>query len=61
MADVVHIRDRLERMPRRTAKPFQDAQILLFTGVRYERIELSGQQPPAKKARKNKAQPASSH
>lgn len=57
MADVVHIRDRLERTPRRTAKPFQDAQILLFTGVRYERIELAAQPAPAREA----AQPASAH
>ena len=57
MADVVHIRDRLAQTPRRTAKPFQAAEILLFTGVRYERIEFSAQPAPAKEA----AQPASAY
>lgn len=57
MADVVHIRDRLERTPRRSAKPFQIAQVVFFTGVRYERIELTAQQAQAKDA----VQPASAH
>lgn len=41
MADIVHIRDRLDRLPRKPQKNFQEAQILLFTGVRYERFDFA--------------------
>ncbi len=43
MADIVHIRDRLDRLPRKPQKSFQNAQILLFTGVRYERFDFAPQ------------------
>ena len=39
MADVVRIQDRLSRMPRREGVWRETpAEILLFTGVRYERL-----------------------
>ena len=39
MADVVRLTEWLARMPRReTVRPEAPAQILLFTGVRYERL-----------------------
>ena len=39
MADVVRMSDWLARMPRReTVPPEAPARILLFTGVRYERL-----------------------
>ncbi|MGB3812435.1 MAG: hypothetical protein WA950_04340 [Shinella sp.] len=39
MADVVRLTEWLARTPRRdTARPVAPAQILLFTGVRYERL-----------------------
>lgn len=39
MADVVRLTEWRERMPRReTSRPESPARILLFTGVRYERL-----------------------
>lgn len=37
MADVIRLQERLERLPRRPSEPCE-AQILLFTGIRYERL-----------------------
>lgn len=39
MAIVVELADRQSQMPRRPIKGPVEAQILLFTGVRYERLE----------------------
>ncbi|MCF3642615.1 hypothetical protein LXM94_21825 [Rhizobium sp. TRM95111] len=39
MADVVRIQERLARLPRRPRSPQErPADVLLFTGVRYERL-----------------------
>ncbi|PWE58160.1 hypothetical protein DEM27_02980 [Metarhizobium album] len=56
MADVVRIWDRLERLPRQPQTKKFDAQILLFTGVRYERRDLAVTTQDAKSA-----QPANQH
>ena len=37
MADVIRLQERLDKLPRRPAEPHK-AQILLFTGIRYERL-----------------------
>ncbi len=46
MAIVVAFADRLSRRPRRKNKRPIEAQILLFTGVRYERLTESAKRPP---------------
>lgn len=56
MADIVHIRDRLDRLPRKPQKCLEDAQVLLFTGVRYERFGFAQPQQP-----QDVHKPASSH
>ena len=38
MAQVISISERMPRTPRRADPGMQDAQILLFTGIRYERL-----------------------
>lgn len=38
MAQVISIKDRLARTPRRSDVEIGDAKILLFTGTRYERF-----------------------
>ena len=43
MADVIRLQERLDKLPRRPAEPCE-AQILLFTGIRYER--LTDERPP---------------
>ncbi|HZG27656.1 hypothetical protein SAMN05421890_4804 [Ensifer adhaerens] len=55
MAQVISIRERLPRNPRRADPAATDAQILLFTGVRYERfgqiperVELDDRGEPVK-------------
>lgn len=37
MADVIRLQERLDKLPRRPVEP-REAQILLFTGIRYERL-----------------------
>lgn len=37
MADVIRLQERLDRQPKRPVEPCV-AQILLFTGIRYERL-----------------------
>ena len=37
MAEVIRLQERLDKQPRRASEPCE-ARILLFTGVRYERI-----------------------
>ncbi len=56
MADVVRIWDRLERLPRQPQTKKFDAQILLFTGVRYERRDFAVTTADAKSA-----QPVNQH
>lgn len=38
MAQVISIKDRIARTPRRGEADIGDAKILLFTGIRYERF-----------------------
>lgn len=38
MADVVHIGEKLSRLPKRPAEGPYEAKILFFTGVRYEKF-----------------------
>jgi hypothetical protein len=37
MADVIRLQERLDKLPRRPIEP-REAQILLYTGIRYERL-----------------------
>jgi hypothetical protein len=37
MADVIRLQDRLDKLPKRPVEPCE-ARILLFTGIRYERL-----------------------
>lgn len=55
MAQVISISERIARTPRRNESGATDAQILLFTGVRYERfgevpqrVELNDRGEPVK-------------
>ncbi|TCR93205.1 hypothetical protein [Rhizobium sp. BK376] len=45
MAKVISLLERQSRMPRRVQKEPVEAKILLFTGVRYERLEASSNRP----------------
>jgi hypothetical protein len=42
MADVIMIQERMPRSPRKHVKLQDDAKILLFTGIRYERAVEQG-------------------
>lgn len=44
MADVIRLQEWLDKLPRRPIEPC-DAQILLFTGIRYERLTEEGERP----------------
>ena len=44
MADVIRLQERLDKLPRRPAERYE-AQILLFTGIRYERLTDENQRP----------------
>lgn len=44
MADVIRLQDRLGKVPRRPVEPCE-ARILLFTGIRYERLTGEGGRP----------------
>ena len=44
MAQVIRIEERLARQPKRQSEPCE-AQILLFTGVRYERWTTADDRP----------------
>jgi hypothetical protein len=45
MAKVISLLERRSRIPRRVEKEPVEAKILLFTGVRYERLELGSHRP----------------
>jgi hypothetical protein len=45
MAKVISLQERLSRMPRRAPKEPVEAKILLFTGVRYERLDMGSNRP----------------
>ena len=46
MADLVMIKDWLQQTPRKNAaEQTEKAEILLFTGVRYERLETNDEPP----------------
>ena len=49
MAIVVALADRLSQTQRRKGRKPVEAQILLFTGVRYERLTESSKRSPARK------------
>jgi len=44
MAQIIRIEERLAKLPKRQSEPCE-AQILLFTGVRYERWTTAGDHP----------------
>ena len=44
MADVIRLQERLDKLPRRPSEPCE-AQILLFTGIRYERLTDESHRP----------------
>lgn len=44
MAEVIRLQERLEKLPRRQGGPFE-ARILLFTGIRYERLTDESHRP----------------
>ncbi len=44
MAQVIRIEERLAKLPKRQSEP-HEAQILLFTGVQYERWTTAGDHP----------------
>ncbi|HEX8045547.1 hypothetical protein [Rhizobium sp.] len=45
MAKIISLSDRRSRSPRRAQKEPVEAKILLFTGVRYERLDASSHRP----------------
>ncbi|HEY0124703.1 MAG TPA: hypothetical protein VGC14_23655 [Rhizobium sp.] len=45
MAKIISLSDRRSRLPRRVQKEPVEAKILLFTGVRYERLDASSRRP----------------
>lgn len=45
MAQIISLLDRQSRMPRRVLKEPVEAKILLYTGVRYERLDLNSHHP----------------
>ncbi len=45
MAKIISLLDRRSRMPRRAPKEPAEAKILLFTGVRYERLDFGSHNP----------------
>ncbi|WP_188079921.1 hypothetical protein [Neorhizobium sp. P12A] len=45
MAKVISLLERQSRMPRRVQKEPVEAKILLFTGVRYERLDVTSNRP----------------
>lgn len=48
MAEVVRLEEWLERQPKRAVEPCE-ARIILFTGVRYERLLTTAGDPPHKR------------
>ena len=55
MADVVRLKEWLSRSPRReTIRRDRPAEVLLFTGVRYERAAPEPGKPPATSGNKRK-------
>lgn len=55
MADIIRLADRQTETTRRTPKEVEPAQILLFTGVRYERLEPKSKRPsPSAKRSKSR-------
>jgi hypothetical protein len=47
MADVIRLQERRDKLPRRPIEPCE-AKILLYTGIRYERLtEMRPQTPPS--------------
>ncbi|MCB1447353.1 MAG: hypothetical protein KDJ87_16555 [Rhizobiaceae bacterium] len=44
MAEVIRLQERLDKMPRRHIEPCE-ARILLFTGIRYERLTDENRRP----------------
>ena len=44
MAEVIRLQERLDKLPRRLAEPCE-ARILLFTGIRYERLTDDSHRP----------------
>lgn len=44
MAEVIRLQERLEKLPRRQGEPCE-ARILLFTGIRYERLTDESHRP----------------
>jgi hypothetical protein len=47
MAKIISLLDRQSRLPRHVRKEPVEAKILLFTGVRYERLDISPTRPGA--------------
>lgn len=47
MADVIRMQDRKVQRPRRPPVKSGSATVLLFTGIRYERLDGRGPQPKA--------------
>ncbi|MDE1995651.1 MAG: hypothetical protein KGI75_24340 [Rhizobiaceae bacterium] len=45
MAQIISLLDRRSRLTRRVQKEPVEAKILLFTGVRYERLDVSSHRP----------------
>jgi len=54
MAIVVALADRLSQTQRRTGNKPVEAQILLFTGVRYERLTESSKRPAGRRVSRAK-------
>ena len=45
MAEIISLLDRRSRLPLRAQKEPVEAKILLFTGVRYERLDVTSNRP----------------
>jgi hypothetical protein len=49
MAEIVELKERLEKQPKRDHEPCE-ARVILFTGVRYERLTDNHDQPRTRSA-----------
>ncbi|MCA1441533.1 hypothetical protein I6F07_15165 [Ensifer sp. IC4062] len=56
MADVIRMQDRRVQKPQRRPVKSGSATVLLFTGIRYERLDGRGPQPNAPAGRRIKKQ-----
>ncbi|MET0748167.1 MAG: hypothetical protein ABWY49_08240 [Rhizobium sp.] len=54
MADIIRLADRRSQAPQTPLKDGPTAQLLLFTGVRYERLDPPSRRPGSKRPTKSR-------